>query len=69
MCSPPPAMSSRTKMTVVSAATISTTNITGFLISTRGSSLTNDCPIAGSRIAGSSIVDCDARMLVAGFHD
>ena len=64
MCSPPPAMSSRTKMIVVSAATISTTNITGFFISTRGSSLTNDWPIAGTRIAGSSIVDCEARDLL-----
>ena len=52
------------KMIVVSAATISTTNITGLRISTRGSSLTNACPIAGTRIAGSSIVDCEPRMLV-----
>ena len=47
--SPPPAISSRSKMIVVSAATISTTNITGFLISSRGSSLTNDWPIAGTQ--------------------
>src|ERR1700735_377562 len=52
------------KITVVSIATISTTNITGFLISTRGSSLTKDCQIAGMRIAGSIIVDCEPRILV-----
>src|SRR3984957_15000362 len=63
-CGDPPATRSRTKITVVSAATISTTNITGFLIITRGSSLTKDCPIAGMRIAGSSIVDCEPRILV-----
>ena len=52
------------KIRVVSAATISTTNITGFLIIARGLSLTNDCPIAGRRIAGSSTVDWDARILL-----
>ena len=34
-------------MTVVSAVTISSTNMTGFLISVRGSSLTKAEPIAG----------------------
>ena len=62
--SAPPVTSSRTKITVVSVATISTTNITGFLIITRGSSLTKDCPIAGTRIAGSSIVDWLPRRLL-----
>src|SRR6185312_4029269 len=41
--------------------TISTTNITGFLIMARGWSLTNDARIAGVRIFGSSIVDIDER--------
>src|ERR1700728_721164 len=59
-----PVTHSRMKITVVSAATTSTTNITGFLISKRGSSLTNDWPIAGTRIAGSSIEDCELRMLL-----
>ena len=55
--SPPPVTRSRRKMTVVSAATTSTTNITGFLIISRGSSLTKAEPIAGTTIFGSSIVD------------
>ena len=42
------------KITVVSAATTSSTNITGFLISVRGSSLTKAEPIAGITIFGSS---------------
>src|SRR5262249_55633220 len=62
-CSPPVARSCR-KITVVSAATISTTNITGFLIITRGSSFANDCPIAGTRIAGSNMLDCEPRIVV-----
>src|SRR5882757_5331067 len=53
----PPVKRSRTKITVVSAATISTTNITGLLIISRGSSLTNADLIAGTRIFGSSIVE------------
>src|SRR4029077_14812921 len=53
----PPVTRSRTKMTVVSAATISTTNITGFLTISRGSSLTKADEIAGTRIYGSSIVE------------
>src|SRR5262245_21293300 len=51
-CSPPP-NHSRMKMTVVSAATASTTNITGFFIITRGSSLAKAEPIAGITILGS----------------
>ena len=42
---------------MVSAATTSTTNITGLLIITRGSSLTKAEPIAGITIFGSSIAD------------
>src|SRR6185295_2202760 len=52
----PPVTRSRMKMTVVSAATISTTNITGLLIISRGSSLAKAEPIAGTTIFGSSIV-------------
>ena len=40
-------------MTVVSAATTSTTNITGFFIIKRGSSLAKAEPIAGTTILGS----------------
>ena len=57
----PPVMRSRTKITVVSAATISTTNITGFLIINRGSSLAKAEPIAGTTIFGSRMVDTGAR--------
>src|SRR5207244_9904762 len=53
----PPVTRSRTKITVVSAATISTTNITGLLIISLGSSLTKADLIAGTRIFGSSIVE------------
>src|SRR5438445_12850 len=53
----PPITRLRRKITVVRAATISTTNITGFLIISRGSSLTKADLIAGTRIPGSSIVD------------
>src|SRR6185369_4132020 len=53
----PPVTRSRRKMTVVSAATTSTTNITGLLIIRRGSSLTKADLIAGTRILGSSIAD------------
>src|SRR5215813_10831788 len=59
-CSPPVARSRR-KITDVSAATISTTNITGFLIIARGCSLANEDRIAGVRIFGSRIVDIDER--------
>ena len=49
-------------MTVVSAATISTTNITGFLISVRGSSLTKAEPIAGTTIFGSNSAETGIRL-------
>ena len=58
----PPVTRSRRKITVVSAATISTTNITGLLIITRGSSLRTAEPIAGSTIFGSSIADTGIRL-------
>src|SRR3954447_14307463 len=45
---------SRTRMTVVSTLTTSSTNITGFFISTRGSSLTTAAPIAGMTILASN---------------
>src|SRR5258708_6090771 len=51
---------SRKKITVVSAATVSTTNITGFLIISRGSSLTKAERIAGTTIFGSSIAEAVA---------
>src|ERR1700728_1634070 len=57
----PPVARSRRKITVVSAATTSTTNITGFLIISRGSSLTKAEPIAGKTIFGSSIADTGTR--------
>src|SRR5215470_14235496 len=57
----PPVTRSRMKITVVSAATISTTNITGLLIISRGSSLAKDDRIAGTTIFGSSIVEAVVR--------
>ena len=45
---------SRTRMTVVSTLTTSSTNITGFFIRTRGSSLTKAEPIAGMTILASN---------------
>src|SRR3984885_7491941 len=53
----PPVTTSRRKITVVSAATTSTTNITGFLTISRGSSLAKAEPIAGKTIFGSSIAE------------
>ena len=50
----PPVMRSRTKKIVVSTATISTTNMTGFFISVRGLSLRNAAPIAGTISARSN---------------
>ena len=50
----PPVTRSRRRMTVVSAATISTTNMTGFRIRTLGSSFWKEAPIAGPRILGSA---------------
>src|SRR5882724_4999472 len=58
----PPVTRSRRKITVVSAATTSTTNITGFLIISRGSSLTKAEPIAGITIFGSSIAETGMRL-------
>ncbi len=58
----PPVTRSRRKITVVSAATTSTTNITGLLIISRGSSLTKAEPIAGITIFGSSIADTGIRL-------
>ena len=51
---PPPVMRSRIRMTVVSAVTTSSTNMTGFFMSVRGSSLTKAEPIAGTTILGSN---------------
>ena len=47
---------------MVSAATTSTTNITGLLIITRGSSLAKAEPIAGITIFGSSIAETGIRL-------
>ena len=49
----PPVARSRRKITVVRAATTSTTNMTGFFIRTRGLSLAKAAPIAGMTIFGS----------------
>src|SRR3984957_2419732 len=59
-----PVTRSRRKITVVSAATTSTTNITGFLAISRGSSLAKAEPIAGPTIFGSSIVATGIRLFV-----
>src|ERR1700730_5560940 len=48
-------------MTVVSAATTSTTNITGFLTINRGSSFVRAEPIAGKTILGSIIAETGTR--------
>ena len=55
-CSPP-VTRSRRNIAVVSAATTSTTNITGLLIMILGSSLAKAEPIAGITIFGSSIAE------------
>ncbi len=47
---------------MVSAATTSTTNITGLLIITRGSSFATAEPIAGNTIFGSSIAETGIRL-------
>src|SRR5262249_7265704 len=57
----PPVTRSRRKITVVSAATISTTNITGFFTITRGSSLVKEARIAGPTILGSTSAETEAR--------
>ena len=51
-------------MIVVRAATTSTTNITGFLICTRGSSLPKAEPIAGHRIFGSVKEETGIRLRI-----
>src|SRR6516165_2979265 len=56
MCSPPK-MRSRIKTMVVRTVTTSNTNMTGFLISVRGSSFTNAEPIAGTTILRSNKAD------------
>ncbi len=58
----PPVTRSRTKITVVSAATTSTTNITGLLTITLGSSLRTAEAMAGNTIFGSSIADVGIRL-------
>src|SRR5665213_2639579 len=60
----PPVIRSRTRITVVKAVTISSTNITGFLISVRGSSFTNAWPIAGTTILGSIRADTGMRLRI-----
>ena len=47
---------------MVSAATTSTTNITGFLSISRGSSLRKAEPMAGSTIVGSSSAETGIRL-------
>ena len=54
-------------MTVVSAVTTSSTNITGFLISVAGLSLTKAWPIAGTTICGSSSVATGIRLRILRF--
>ena len=64
MCSPP-VRRSRTRITVVSAVTTSSTNMTGFFISVRGSSLTKAEPIAGKTILGSNSADTGMRLRIS----
>ena len=58
----PPTARSRRKSTVVRAATTSTTNITGFFIRVRGSSLAKAEPIAGMMIFGSASAETGIRL-------
>src|ERR1019366_4210495 len=60
----PPVTRSRRKITVVSVATTSTTNITGLLIITLGSSLAKAEPMAGITIFGSSIAETGIRLFI-----
>src|SRR6266478_4405643 len=60
----PPVTRSRRKITVVSAATTSTTNITGLLIINRGSSFAKAEPMAGITIFGSSIAETGIRLFI-----
>src|ERR1700704_726968 len=57
-----PVTRSRNRMTVVSAVTTSSTNITGFVIRVRGLSLTKAEPIAGTTILGSSRAETGIRL-------
>src|SRR6478609_11209188 len=61
MCSPP-VTRSRIRITVVSAVTTSSTNITGFFISVRGSSLTKAEAMAGTTIFGSKSAETGMRL-------
>src|SRR5215475_7958603 len=58
----PPVTRSRIRITVVSAETISSTNITGFWISVRGLSLTKAEPIAGTTILASNSAETGTRL-------
>src|SRR5262249_23478546 len=60
----PPLIRSRIRITVVSAVTISSTNITGFLISVLGSSFTKAEPIAGTTIFGSNKAETGMRLRI-----
>src|SRR5215467_3439952 len=60
----PPVTRSRTRMTVVSAVTTSSTNMTGFFMRVRGSSLTKAEPIAGMTILGSSSAETGMRLRI-----
>ena len=51
-------------MTVVSTVTTSSTNMTGFLIIVRGSSLTKAEPIAGTTIFGSNSAETGMRLRI-----
>src|SRR5262245_14353069 len=53
---------SRIRTIVVRMVTISSTNMTGFLICARGSSLTKAEPIAGSTILGSNKAETGWRL-------
>src|SRR5262245_47202575 len=65
ICSPP-VKRSRIRMIVVRMVTTSSTNITGFFIRLRGSSLTKAEPIAGSTILGSNSADTGMRLRIFG---
>ena len=60
----PPVTRSRRNSSVVSAATTSTTNITGLRIISLGSSLRSVSPSAGTRMAGSNMAAAAPRLLV-----
>src|SRR5262249_51344475 len=57
-----PVMRSRMRMIVVRIVTTSSTNITGFFISLRGSSLAKADPMAGSTIFASSSAEAGVRL-------